>query len=57
MESILIWQLLLQETWVNPKPELVQSFFDWVEQTNFYKFHYSKTEEALETIQKIFQTK
>jgi len=47
-------QLLLKETWVNPEPEIVTSFFNWVEQTKFYKLHYSETEQALDAVQQIF---
>jgi hypothetical protein len=34
-------QLLLKETWVNPKPAFVQAFFEWVEKTPFYRMTYS----------------
>jgi len=47
-------QLLLKETWVNPEPEIVTSFFNWVEQTKFYKLHYSETEQALDAVKQVF---
>ena len=47
-------QLLLRETWVNPKPEFVSRFFDWIDKLPFYRLLYSETEQALETVQKIF---
>lgn len=49
-------QYLLEETWVNPEPEYVTGFFEWVERTDFYSLQYSKTNEALEVVQKIFNT-
>lgn len=48
-------QLLLKETWVNPEPEIVKSFFNWVEQTTFYKLHYSETGQALDAVSEIFR--
>ena len=47
-------QLLLKETWVNPLPENVTRFFDWVEKTPFYRLQYSKTNEALDVAEKLF---
>ena len=47
-------QLLLKETWVNPEPEVVTGFFNWVEKTTFYKLHYSETGQALAAVQQIF---
>ncbi|NOR74771.1 MAG: hypothetical protein GQ525_06390 [Draconibacterium sp.] len=47
-------QLLLKETWVNPKPEIVSSFFNWVERTPFYKLNYSETSQALDAVKEIF---
>ncbi len=47
-------QLLLKETWVNPKPEIVTSFFNWVERTPFYKLNYSETSQALDAVNEIF---
>ncbi len=47
-------QLLLRETWVKPEAENVSLFFDWIENTQFYRLTYSKTGEALEAVEKIF---
>lgn len=47
-------QLLLKETWVNPIPEMVNYFFDWIEKTSFYSLQYSVTNQALEAINKLF---
>ncbi len=47
-------QLLLKETWVNPKPEFVSRFFDWIDKLPFYQLQYSETEQAIEIVQKIF---
>jgi len=49
-------QYLLEETWVNPEPEYVTGFFNWIEQTEFYNLQYSDTEEALGVVQKIFNS-
>jgi len=46
-------QLLLKETWVNPEPEVVTNFFNWIENTPFYKLQYSQTRQALETVKEI----
>jgi hypothetical protein len=43
-------QLLLKETWVNPKPAFVQAFFEWVEKTPFYRMTYSDNEKMIETV-------
>ncbi len=47
-------QLLLKETWVNPEPEIINSFFNWVEQTTFYKLYYSENGQAIDVVRKIF---
>ena len=47
-------QSLLKETWVNPKPEFVTGFFEWIEKTEFYHLNYSNTDEALEVVNQIF---
>lgn len=47
-------QLLLAETWVNPEPEIVANFFDWIERTDFYRLVYSETEQALDVVKQIF---
>jgi hypothetical protein len=43
-------QLLLKETWVNPKTEFVRAFFDWIEKTNFYRMTYSDNDKMISTI-------
>jgi hypothetical protein len=43
-------QLLLKETWVNPKTEFVIAFFDWIEKTNFYRMTYSDNDKMISTI-------
>ena len=50
-------QLLLKETWVNPEPEFVKAFFDWIDRTEFYRLTYSRTEEALATVKTILEEK
>jgi hypothetical protein len=47
-------QLLLQETWVNPQEQHVRRFFDWVEQTAFYRLNYGATPEAVEAVKDLF---
>jgi hypothetical protein len=46
-------QLLLKETWVNPKPAFVKAFFDWVEKTPFYRMTYSDNEKMISAITKM----
>ena len=46
-------QLLLKETWVNQTPEMVARFFEWIDNTRFYRLHYSQISEALEATAKI----
>jgi len=48
-------QLLLKETWVNPEPEFVKAFFDWIDRTEFYRLTYSRTEEAVAAVKTIFE--
>ncbi len=48
-------RLLLAETWVNPQPEIVTSFFDWVERTYFYQLVYSETKQALDVVKQVFK--
>jgi len=43
-------QLLLKETWVNPKTEFIKAFFDWVEKTNFYRMTYSDNDKMIISI-------
>ncbi len=47
-------QLLLKETWVNPEPEFVSSFFDWIEKTHFYRLQYAAIEDAEQAVKQIF---
>jgi len=47
-------RLLLKEIWVNPQPENVTRFFEWMEKTPFYRLQYSQTNEALEVAEKLF---
>ncbi|MCF6332667.1 MAG: hypothetical protein L3J11_05225 [Draconibacterium sp.] len=47
-------QLLLKETWVNPVPQMINCFFDWIEKTTFYSLRYSQTDQAMEAVQKLF---
>jgi hypothetical protein len=46
-------QLLLKETWVNPKTEFVTAFFDWIEKTNFYRMTYSDNDKMISTIKRM----
>jgi hypothetical protein len=43
-------QLLLKETWVNPKTEFVTAFFEWIGKTNFYRMTYSNNEIMINAI-------
>ncbi len=49
-------QLLLKETWVNPEPEIVTRFLNWVEETPFFKLQYSHTQQALDAVKQILTT-
>jgi hypothetical protein len=46
-------QLLLKETWVNPKPAFVKAFFDWIEKTSFYRMTYSDNEIMINAIKNL----
>jgi hypothetical protein len=48
-------QLLLEQSWINPTREFVESFFKWVEQTSFYRLRYSEDQQALDVVQSIFE--
>jgi hypothetical protein len=48
-------QLLLQETWVNPKTSFIQAFFEWVEKTPFYKMTYSDNNKMISTIKNMLE--
>jgi hypothetical protein len=47
-------QHLLKETWVKPEPENIERFFDWIENTNFYRLQYSDNQQAIDFVQKLF---
>ncbi|HSO85185.1 MAG TPA: hypothetical protein VLQ91_01440, partial [Draconibacterium sp.] len=49
-------QELLKETWVKPEPENVEKFFDWVENTRFYRLQYSDNQQALDIVSEIFES-
>lgn len=46
-------QILLKETWVNPRTPMVTAFFDWVVQTRFFRLQYGHLSQALEAIDQI----
>lgn len=46
-------QFLLKETWVNPSPEYVSAFFNWVEKTNFYRMTYSDNDKMISSIKNL----
>lgn len=46
-------QLLLQETWVNPKSKFVDAFFTWVENTPFYRMTYDNNEKMIAAVKKL----
>jgi hypothetical protein len=48
-------QLLLRETWVNPKTSLINAFFGWVEKTPFYRMTYSDNEKMISTIKNMLE--
>lgn len=48
-------ELLLRETWVNPRESFVKAFFEWVEQTPFYRLHYNTTKQALDAMKHLFE--
>jgi hypothetical protein len=45
---------LLAETWVNPDPENVRRFFDWIDTKAFYRLKYSDNYDAIQTITNLF---
>lgn len=49
-------QLLLKETWVKPTAENVNCFFNWLQQTSFYRLRYSNTQEAIEAVEKLVRS-
>lgn len=48
-------RLLLKETWVKPTAKNVNRFFDWLQQTAFYRLRYSNTDEATEAVEKLYR--
>lgn len=48
-------QILLKETWVNPKSTLVRAFFDWVGKTNFYRMTYSDNDIMINSIKRLIE--
>lgn len=47
-------QHFLKETWVNPKARYVQSFFEWIDNTPFYKITYSDNERMIRAVEALF---
>lgn len=47
-------RLLLKEAWVKPEPKNVSNFFNWIEQTHFYRLHYYEAKQAIKFIEKLF---
>jgi hypothetical protein len=45
---------LLAETWVNPYPENVGQFFDWIDTKDFYRLNYSNNNDAIQAITNLF---
>ena len=48
-------QLLLKETWVNPKPAFTEAFFKWVEKTPFYRMTYSDNDKMSSAIKNMLK--
>jgi len=46
-------QLLLEETWVNPREEYVKLFFEWMENTSFYLLQYKNNQDAILKIESL----
>ena len=49
-------QELLEETWVKPENKNVEAFFNWVENTHFYRLHYSENQQALNFVEQLFES-
>jgi len=47
-------QHFLKETWVNPKARYVQAFFEWIDNTPFYKITYSDNERMIQAVEALF---
>ena len=48
------FQQLIPDSWLSPKKENAQIFLDWFASLNCYQLTYSKNEEMLKTVSKIF---
>ena len=48
------FQQLIPDSWLSPKKENAQIFLDWFDSLNCYQLTYSKNEEMLKTVSKIF---
>lgn len=44
---------LLVETWVNPDPENIRSFFAWVSGTRFYRLRYSENSQVITFVKQL----
>lgn len=49
-------QHLLKETWVKPETENIEKFFDWIENTTFYRLQYSDNQLAIDFVQRLFES-
>ena len=48
------FQQLIPDSWLSPKKENAQIFLDWFNTLNCYQLTYSKNEEMIKTVSKIF---
>lgn len=48
-------QTLLPETWVNPTPENVIQFFNWLNGISYYRLQYSASQDAMDAISRLFK--
>ncbi|WP_226789107.1 hypothetical protein [Polaribacter porphyrae] len=48
------FQQLVPDSWLSPIKENAQTFLDWFSQLNCYQLQYSKNEEMIDTVQKLF---
>ncbi|ARV16668.1 hypothetical protein [Polaribacter sp. SA4-12] len=49
------FQQLIPDSWLSPKKENAQIFLDWFDSLNCYQLTYSKNEEMIKTVSKIFE--
>ncbi|KGL62812.1 hypothetical protein [Polaribacter sp. Hel1_85] len=49
------FQQLIPDSWLSPKKENTQIFLDWFTSLNCYQLTYSKNEEMIKTVSKIFE--